>query len=262
MGIDQGRIVDSDAAKKTKFLKSGAEFKKSLQDGRVIFYQGEQIDDVTAFRDGGGIDQIAELYDEQFTEPGQSKLTYTREDDQLVTTSYMVPHTREDLVRRRDGIKYVARKTWGTHCRGIDMISCLPVGMLGFLPTFRKHCPELAENIVNYRKYAEENNLYLSETIVDPQGFRGRSGGTTPDTPPPDRAVARITREDKKGSGSAASRASERWRLSATKSSLAVSIRRLRTSRSGLTSRRMRPACECSAAKSCIVPTARPTTIR
>ncbi len=188
------------ASESRKFLKTGDEFKKSLQDGRVVYYLGEQIEDVTKhFATAGGIQQIAEIYDDQYNGPGQSKLTYTRDDGQLVTTSYMVPHTREDLAKRRDGIKHVARKTWGTHCRGIDMISCFPVGMIGYLPTFQKHCPELVENIVNYRKYAEENNIYLSETIVDPQGYRGRSGGTTPDTKPPHRAVARIVKENSKG---------------------------------------------------------------
>ncbi|SDI29920.1 4-hydroxyphenylacetate 3-hydroxylase N-terminal domain-containing protein [Paraburkholderia phenazinium] len=182
------------------FLKSGEEFKQSLRDGRVVLYQGEEIDDVTThFATAGGIAQIAEIYDEQQDEGSEGLLTYQRPDGNLAAMSYMAPRTKEDLARRRNGIKYVAQKTWGTHCRGLDMIASFPVGMLGYLPSFKKHCPEYAENIVSYLEYAEQNNLYLSETIVDPQGFRGRAGGTAVDLVPPERAVMRITKENSKG---------------------------------------------------------------
>ncbi|MFZ6746203.1 4-hydroxyphenylacetate 3-hydroxylase N-terminal domain-containing protein [Undibacterium sp. JH2W] len=181
-------------------LKSGQEFKQSLRDDRVIFYQGKQLEDVTThFATAGGINQIAEIYDEQLNEDSEGLLTYKRDDGRMATMSYMVPRTKEDLIRRRAGIKYASQKNWGTHCRGLDMIASFSVGMLGHLPSFKKHCPEYAENIVAYREYAELNNLYLSETIVDPQGYRGRASGTDVGLTPPERAVMRITKESSKG---------------------------------------------------------------
>ena len=91
------------------------------------------------------------------------------------------------------------------------MIATLPLGMLGELPSFKRECPEFAENIHWYLKHAEENNIHLGETIVDPQGFRSRAAGTAPEASPPERATARIVKEDSTtASGSAASRASAR----------------------------------------------------
>ena len=182
------------------FLKSGEEFKQSLRDGRTVFYRGELIEDVTShFATAGGISQIAEIFDEQKDKKNLGLLTYERDDGNLAAMSYQIPRTKKDLERRRDGIKHVAQKTWGTHCRGLDMIASFTVGMLGYLPSFRNHCPEYAENIITYREYAEQNNLYLSETIVDPQGYRGRPGGTALDTAAPERAVMRIVKENAKG---------------------------------------------------------------
>lgn len=185
---------------RTHFLKNADEYKRSLQDGREVYYKGKRIDDVTAHpATAGGINDIAELYDLQFDEDAGKLLTYTREDGIRATASYLVPRTKDDLRFRREGIKYVAYKTWGTHGRGIDMISTLPVGMLANISSFERACPEYSENIRNFVSYCEENNVHLAETIVDPQGFRARSSGTSPELTPPDRATARIMKEDKTG---------------------------------------------------------------
>lgn len=183
----------------TRYLKTGEEYTRSLQDDREVYYKGERIEDVTThFATGGGIKEIAELYDLQFDSEARNALTYVREDGARVTASYLVPRTRDDLRFRREGIKYVARRTWGTHGRGMDMIAMLPIGILAMLPSFTRECPE-AENVVPYIKYLEENNVHLGETIVDPQGYRSRASGTSPDTKPPERGTARIVKEDAKG---------------------------------------------------------------
>jgi 4-hydroxyphenylacetate 3-monooxygenase len=181
-------------------LKTADEYIRSLQDNREVYYKGERIEDVTTHpATGGGIREIADLYDLQFDPEARNALTYVREDGARVTASYLIPRTRDDLRFRREGIKYVARKTWGTHGRGIDMIATLPIGMLSELPSFKRECPGDAENIKWYIKHCEENNIHLGETIVDPQGFRSRASGTSPDMQPPDRATARIVKENDKG---------------------------------------------------------------
>ena len=131
-----------------------------------------------------------------------------RDDGARVTASYLIPRTKDDLRFRREGIKHVARSTWGTHGRGIDMIATLPLGMLGELPSFKRECPEFAENIHWYLKHAEENNIHLGETIVDPQGFRSRAAGTSPETRRPSARPRASSRRTRRASGSAASRAS------------------------------------------------------
>jgi 4-hydroxyphenylacetate 3-monooxygenase len=189
-----------DKKAETHYLRTGEEYIRSLQDGREVYYKGERIEDVTThFATSGGIKEISELYDLQFDADAQNVLTYVRDDGARVTASYLIPRTRDDLRFRREGIKYVARKMFGTHGRGIDMIATLPIGMLSELPSFRRECPQDAENIGWYIKYCEENNIHLGETIVDPQGFRSRASGTAPETVPPDRATARIVKENDKG---------------------------------------------------------------
>jgi 4-hydroxyphenylacetate 3-monooxygenase len=181
-------------------LRTGQQYVESLRDDRVVFYKGERVEDVTTHEaTAGGIRQIADIYDLQFDPEAQNVLTYVRDDGTRVTSSYLIPRTKDDLRFRREGIKYVARQSFGTVGRGIDMIATLPLGMLAELPSFQRECPEYAENIHWLLRHYEENNIRLGETIVDPQGYRSRASGTKPDTQAPERATARIVDENKDG---------------------------------------------------------------
>jgi 4-hydroxyphenylacetate 3-monooxygenase len=202
----------------TSFVKTGEEYRASLRDGRVVYYKGEEIADVTTHPAmEGGINTIARLYDAQQDAEASEILTRERPDGSRVTAAYLLPRTKQDLRFRREGIEYVARQTFATHGRGIDMIATLPIGMASEHPTFKRLCPEFADNVFSYLTYAEENNIHLAEVIVDPQGHRARASSTPPSTPPPDRATARIMREGSdgiwisgiKGVGSAAPQANE-----------------------------------------------------
>lgn len=180
--------------------KTGDEFRASLRDDREVYYRGERIDDVTTHvATAKGIDTIAGMFDAQQQPAGQDVLTYVRDDGARVTAAYMLPRTPEDLAFRREGIEFVARQTFGMWGRGIDMIATLPVGMASEFPSFKAASPDYADNILTYLKHCEDNNIHLAETIVDPQGYRARATGTPPDTLPPERATARIVKEDSTG---------------------------------------------------------------
>lgn len=184
----------------THHLRTGQQYIDSLKDNREVYYKGERVEDVTTHEaTAGGIRQVAEIYDLQFDPEAQKVLTYVRDDGARVTASYLIPRTKDDLRFRREGIKLVARQSFGTVGRGVDMIATLPLGMLSELPSFKRECPEYAENIHWLLKHFEENNIRLGETIVDPQGYRSRASGTSPETSAPERATARIVGENDKG---------------------------------------------------------------
>jgi 4-hydroxyphenylacetate 3-monooxygenase len=193
-------VATTETQTQKHYLRTGQDYIESLKDDREVYYKGERVDDVTTHEaTAGGIRQVADIFDMQFDPEAQKVLTYVRDDGARVTASYLVPRTKEDLRFRREGIKLVARRTFGTVGRGVDMIATLPLGMLAELPSFKRECGEYAENIHWLIKHFEENNIRLGETIVDPQGFRSRASGTPPETQPPDRATARIVGENDKG---------------------------------------------------------------
>jgi 4-hydroxyphenylacetate 3-monooxygenase len=161
---------------KKSYLKTGEEYKESLRDGRHVLYKGERIEDVTTHpATRGGIEIHAKLFDDQHKPESQDKLTYIREDGARVSTAWMIPRTKEDLVRRRECIEYIARETFGVFGRAMDLMPIMAVSMIAFLPSFRRTRPEFADNIVNFINYAQENNLMGPEVIVDPQNDRSKA---------------------------------------------------------------------------------------
>jgi 4-hydroxyphenylacetate 3-monooxygenase len=180
-------------------LKTGAQFKESLRDGREVYYRGERIDVTTHAATAGGIDILARLYDAQHDPEARDVMTYVNDDGVRVSAAYLVPRTKEDLRFRREGIEYASRLTFGAFGRNIDMVSTLAVGMIAQYPAFERACPEYAANIGAFHRRAELENVHLTESIIEPQGYRARASGTSDTTPPPERGVARIVKESNEG---------------------------------------------------------------
>jgi 4-hydroxyphenylacetate 3-monooxygenase len=188
------------AADEESHVKGAKDYLGSVRDGRQVFYQGEQVEDVATHpATGRGVMSIADIYEDQLRPETQDLLTYVRDDGARVSASYFVPRSKADLEWRRKGIEYVARKTFGMFGRGIDMISTSIVGYVSELPTFERECPEFAKNIEQYRLFAEENNTHMGATIVDPQGYHARASGTADTEVPPERATLSIVKEDSSG---------------------------------------------------------------
>jgi 4-hydroxyphenylacetate 3-monooxygenase len=182
------------------YVKTGDEYKQSLRDGRVVYSDGDLIEDVTTHPlTAPGVETLAGLHDDQHKDETRELLTHVREDGARVTSAYMLPRTPEELDRRREMIEHNSRQTFGSFGRGMDMIATLQLGFVAHYPRFERDCPEYADNVLRYRDFAEENNFHLAETIADPQGFRGRGGGTSPDTPTPARATTQIVKESDDG---------------------------------------------------------------
>lgn len=192
------------------YLKTGEEYKESLRDGRVIWYRGEQIEDVTTHpATAGGINWLAELYDEQHKPESRDLMSYVRSDDARVTRAWQVPRTREDLAIRRQYIEHTSRMTLGMFGRQMDNIAMTAIGMAAYHHWFKASSERYAENIFPYFKYAEENNIMVAGLIADPQGARtkqkwslgGRVETTLQDVAddvklPP---VLRVVKQDHKG---------------------------------------------------------------
>src|SRR5262245_26097364 len=99
---------------RTAFLKTGDEYRESLRDGREVWYKAQRVGDVTTHpATAGGIDILAEAYDAQHDSETRDLLTYEREDGALVSKTWMVPRTIDDLKSRRQSIEYLALQSFG-----------------------------------------------------------------------------------------------------------------------------------------------------
>ena len=122
-------------------LKSGAEHLKSLRDGRVVYVGGERVDDVTthpAFRNGAR--SMAAIYDMKRADPQFS----FEEGGDRYSAYFLRARTRDDLLKRTNLHRAIARMSHGLLGRSPDHVSSFVTGMAMNPAVFKGFAKNLA----------------------------------------------------------------------------------------------------------------------
>ncbi len=162
-------------------LRTGAEFKQSLDDGRKVWVQGKLLKRVSDDPGlGAGINLLADMFDDQFKPEYAEATTYIEPSTGAVSSrSWQVPRTPEELKARRQMIEYTSRKTVGTFGRPPDLAPTIAVGLYAYLPVFKTRkssfdgcTPDFAENIEAYVERGRAGNMTAAESLTGPQNDR------------------------------------------------------------------------------------------
>jgi 4-hydroxyphenylacetate 3-monooxygenase len=179
--------------------RTGNDYIERLRASRpTVQVQGETvtsgIPDHPAFR--GVVHTYAELYDMQHDPELRDTLTYpSPTTGEPVGTSFMVPRTDEDLVRRRTAMKVWADHSFGMLGRTGDYLNSALMALSEARDWFAQADPAFSENLCRYYETVREQDLLLTHTLVPPQANRAQGasqqlGGSL---------SARIVREDDSG---------------------------------------------------------------
>lgn len=118
----------------------------------------------------------AMLYDLQW-EKKDTMLYEDAETGNLEGVQFLIPHSKEDLVRRRLTHKEFADATYGLMGRSTDFMTA----MLTAWNICADFFGEYADNVKNYYKYVKENDLYLTHVLINPQVDRSQPPSKQPD---------------------------------------------------------------------------------
>lgn len=157
-------------------MRTGQEYISSLHDGRVVFIDGAPVDDVSthpAF--SGAVQSIARLYD--FSSDSANAETMTVPSPYgggQINVAYMIPRSKEDLTRRRLGLRRWSEETYGMMGRSPDHVASFIAGFAGNASVFGRGGAQFAENITRFHQKASEEDLYLAYVIVPPQIDRSK----------------------------------------------------------------------------------------
>ena len=150
-------------------LLNGNGYLESLRDGRVVFIDGERVDDVTshpAFRNSAR--SVARLYD-ALHDPGLDMTTV--DDFGQITHKFFKPsRTGQELEEARDAIEVWARLSYGFMGRTPDYKAAF-MASLAADPGF--YAPFEASATGWYKRYASQA-LFLNHVIVNPPVDRNR----------------------------------------------------------------------------------------
>jgi 4-hydroxyphenylacetate 3-monooxygenase len=152
-------------------LRTGAQFRESLRDGRHVVVEGRDVADVTQEPTlARGIDQLATYFDAQLAPETRDKLTTIEpETGERISTAWLVPRTIEDLWRYDEMIKCSTSLTFGVFGRPPDYGPVKAISFVAWNHLIRKGEPEALGRILNFLKVGRENNLTSADVIIDVQ---------------------------------------------------------------------------------------------
>lgn len=146
-------------------LKSAEDYVASLRDGRVTYWDGERIDDITThpkFR----IPIAMAAGDYAYDAPHKRELfTYETEDGELAHRIYQMPRSEEDLHRRL---------AMAHELSIVGGVTGVYMALLNVVDDVKAVAPQYAENILNMYDYARGHDLRAAEVITDAKGDRSR----------------------------------------------------------------------------------------
>jgi 4-hydroxybutyryl-CoA dehydratase/vinylacetyl-CoA-Delta-isomerase len=153
-------------------LKTVQEYKQSLKDGRVVFYKGEKVEDVTAHPDlGVAVDTMALDYQlAEMPEYHELATVYDEELGERINRYYYLPRNGDDLLKQFDLIVASTRMGDGfiplAHDIGADALNAISItaNVMGN--------PEYIQRIENYRTYLKKTDLAVVTAMTDVKGDR------------------------------------------------------------------------------------------
>ena len=155
--------------------RNGKQFIEGLHaNPREVWVAGRRVDDVTTdpvFR--RPVQSIAELYDLQMRPEHREVMTYAGEDGPA-GTSFMIPRTPADIVKRRQSMKIWADASFGMLGRSPDFLNTVLMTWAESADFFGQRGAQFAENVKNYYRYCRERDLFLTHAIVNPQTDRSK----------------------------------------------------------------------------------------
>ncbi len=157
-------------------IRTGKESLESLRDGRQVFIDGERVKDVTTDpRFAGAAQSLAALYDMQHDPALGERMTFALPaNGERVGLSFLVPHSVDDLVRRREMVKIWMDATCGMFGRSPDFMNIFVTGLAGAAAEFGQRDQRFADNLQAYHAQIRDRDLCLTHTLVNPQVDRSK----------------------------------------------------------------------------------------
>jgi anthranilate 3-monooxygenase (FAD)/4-hydroxyphenylacetate 3-monooxygenase len=164
--------------------RSGREYVESIRKQTPsVYLGGRRVTDVTAepvFQEP--IRAVAEQYDMQLDPAYRDVMTYpSPTTGQPVSTSFLVPRSREELVKKRQHFKLRADHSFGFMGRSPDFMNQFVTGWHLMADRFARAGSRFGENATRYYEHVREHDLFLTHMLINPQIDRSKTSAEQED---------------------------------------------------------------------------------
>src|SRR3954462_3143813 len=156
--------------------RTGAQFLDGLRDdGREVWMDGQKVEDIVGHPLLGGAARGLAGWFDWCHEHAETCLYPSPTTGQPVNVSFLQPRSRDDLVRRRVGMRQMAEYHGGVMGRAPDYLN-VTFALLGARADVwaRRGNERGAENLVRYYELMREHDLSTTHAIMNPQVDRSR----------------------------------------------------------------------------------------
>src|SRR6202045_1282573 len=157
-------------------MRTGAEYLRSLNDGRRVFVDGESVKDVTvhpAFRQAAR--SVANLFDIAADPAQRKRMTFASpKTGAPVWRAWQIPKSHADLRAKRLFSETWAEATFGLMGRSPDHVAGFFTGYAAVPRVFATAGQQFADNLVAFYEEMRDQHLYVSYAIVPPQIDRSK----------------------------------------------------------------------------------------
>src|ERR1700716_1304607 len=157
-------------------MRTGAQYLRSLDDGRQIFLDGERIGKVVehpAFREAAR--NMAKLFDIAAAPHMRERMTFpSPKTGAPVWRAYQIPRSHADLKARRLFSETWAEASFGLMGRTPDHVGGFFTGFAAVPGVFAVGGQQFADNVAKFYEHLRDNHLYASYAIVPPQIDRSK----------------------------------------------------------------------------------------
>jgi anthranilate 3-monooxygenase (FAD)/4-hydroxyphenylacetate 3-monooxygenase len=164
--------------------RTGKQYIESLKRGQPrVYLNGRLVADVTEeplF--AGPMQSIAAQYDMQHDPAYRQIMTYpSPTSGEPVSTSFMLPRSREELVKQRKHFKLRTDQNFGFMGRAPDFMNAFITGWYMGKDRFARRGEQFGQNAVRYYEYVRENDLFLTHMLINPQIDRSKTSAEQED---------------------------------------------------------------------------------
>ena len=151
-----------------------------MRDDREIWLEGERVEDVTTHPKLARMaETLAGVYDLQHDPETRDLMAFeSPASGDPISLSYVIPHSVDDLVRRRGALEVTARYSFGMLGRTPDYVNIVVAAMRQMADCYGENEPRFRDNVINYYEYVSENDLCLTHTFGHPQRTAARTSAS------------------------------------------------------------------------------------
>ena len=149
-------------------VRNGEQYLEGLRDDREVWLQGERVKDVTQHPGlCRSAKTLASFMDRQ-SDPEYQDIVTFKEDGKRIATSFLVPKSKEDVIRRGEAFYEWAKWSNGMLGRTPDYKNASITAFYGGASLLEESSKEYAQNMRNYYHYASTNDKVLTHSLLNP----------------------------------------------------------------------------------------------